>query len=353
MRIVDIPTAAPYRAEIGSGALSLLGVRVRELCPKAERVVLVSDDTVFPLYGERALELLRQEGLEAEAYVVPAGEASKNTDRLVALLNFLTERRLARSDALTALGGGMIGDLTGFAAAVYMRGIAYFQLPTTLLAAIDSSVGGKTAVDLSAGKNLMGAFWQPRAVLCDTDLLETLPVSVFDDGCAETVKTALLFDPALFGLLAGNGRDFDREAVIARCVGHKRDIVLRDEFDKGQRGLLNLGHTLGHAVEACSGYALSHGRSVAIGLSVVCRAAARAGYCDPWLPKEVMRVLRLFELPVGTPQPIETLMPVMLSDKKRAGSLVTVVVPRRVGRCELMPMDDNRLRRFMESGMMP
>lgn len=353
MRIVEVPASAPYRAEIGGGTLSLLGERVKELCPKAERVVLVSDDTVFPLHGRRTLELLRRQALEAEPYVVPAGEASKNTERLVDLLNFLTERNITRSDALIALGGGMIGDLTGFAAAVYMRGIAYFQVPTTLLASIDSSVGGKTAVDLPAGKNLMGAFWQPKAVLCDTDLLETLPENVFTDGCAEVIKTALLFDPGLFGLLARNGKDFDREAVIARCVAHKRDIVARDEFDKGQRGLLNLGHTLGHAVEACSDFNLSHGRSVAIGLAVVCRAAARAGCCDPWLPKETERVLRLFELPVGTPLPIETLMPVMLSDKKRSGSRVAVVVPRRVGRCELVPMDATELRRFMESGMMP
>ena len=353
MKTVDIPASVPYRAQIGGGALSLLGESVRELCPKAERVVLVSDDTVFPLHGERALTLLREAGLEALEYIVPSGEASKNADTLVALLNFLTENRVARSDALVALGGGMIGDLTGFAAAVYMRGIAYFQLPTTLLSAIDSSVGGKTAVDLPAGKNLMGAFWQPRAVLCDTELLETLPENIFTDGCAEVIKTALLFDPALFDLLARQGRSFDRESVIARCVSHKRDIVARDEFDQGLRGLLNLGHTLGHAVEACSDYNLSHGRSVAIGLAVVCRAAARSGFCDAWLPRETTRVLRLFDLPIGTPLPIETLMPVMLSDKKRAGSKVTVVVPRRVGRCELIPMDAAALRRFMEAGMMP
>jgi len=353
MRTIEVSASARYSVEIAAGAVSALGQRVREKCPKAVQAVVVSDDVVFPLHGERVLSLLREAGLSAEAYIVPHGEASKNSGTLIDLLNALTERHMTRSDALIALGGGMVGDLTGFAAAVYMRGIAYLQVPTTLLAAIDSSVGGKTAVDLPAGKNLMGAFWQPSAVLCDTELLETLPDSIFSDGCAEVVKTAILFDPPLFGMLGRVGRRFDREAVIARCVGHKRDVVAQDEFDRGQRGLLNLGHTLGHAVEARSDFRLSHGRSVAIGTAVVCRAAARAGYCDPWLPKEVGRVLRLFDLPIGTQLPIEDLMPVMLSDKKRAGASVNVVVPRRVGKCELMPMDERALHDFMGSGMMP
>lgn len=353
MKIIEVPASTPYRVEIGRGVINSLLGRISSLCPKCGRVVLVSDETVFPLHGERVLALLREGGFSAEAFVVPSGEASKNAESLLALLDFLTSQSLARSDALIALGGGMIGDLTGFAAAVYMRGIAYFQLPTTLLAAVDSSVGGKTAVDLPSGKNLMGAFWQPRCVLCDLDLLDTLPDSVFVDGCAEVVKTAILFDPPLFAGLSRTGPDLDRETVIARCVAHKRDIVAEDEFDHGCRALLNLGHTLGHAVEACSGYALSHGQSVAVGMAAVCRAAAKAGLCDPQLPDEVSRVLRLFGLPVHTDLSVDVLVPAMLSDKKRAGTKVTVVVPRRVGRCDLMPMDERELRAFMKSGIAP
>ena len=351
MRVIDVKASAPYRVEIGPGALALTGARVRELCPRALRAVVVSDDNVFPLHGESVLESLRAAGLEAEPWVVPHGEASKNAGVLIELLNFLTRRHMTRSDVLVALGGGMTGDLTGFAAAVYMRGIPYFQCPTTLLAAVDSSVGGKTAVDLPAGKNLMGAFWQPRAVLCDTDALETLPEDVFTAGCAEVIKTAILFDPALFRTLERDGPAFRREDVIARCVEHKRDVVAEDEFDTGRRGLLNLGHTLGHAVEARSDFRLSHGQAVAIGTAVVCRAAARAGLCDPDLPRRVTALLESFSLPVATDIPISELMGPMLSDKKRSGDRVNVIVPEAIGRCVQKPMDEETLKTFMEAGL--
>ena len=351
MKTIDVPASRPYRVTIGSGALSLLGETARSLCPKARVAAVVSDDAVFPLHGEKALASLRDAGLETETCILPYGEASKTADTLVSLLNDLAARHVARSDVLVALGGGMIGDLAGLAAAVYMRGVACIQCPTTLLAAVDSSVGGKTAVDLPAGKNLMGAFWPPRSVLCDTDALATLPESVFADGCAEIVKTAVLFDPALFDELSRDGLRFDREAVIARCVAHKRDVVAEDEFDTGRRALLNLGHTLGHAVEARSDYALSHGRSVAVGTAVVCRAAAKAGSCDAGLPAAVEKLLQQFGLPTGTPYSIDELLPFMLADKKRSGGTVNVIVPERIGRCAVRPMMPDELRDFMEAGL--
>lgn len=351
MKTIPVTASADYLVEIGSGALSLVGIRLKALRPKARVAVIVSDDIVFPLHGEKVLASLRDAGFEAVSYIVPHGEASKNADTLVALLNFLTESRATRSDALIALGGGMAGDLTGFAAAVYMRGVAYIQCPTTLLAAVDSSVGGKTAVDLPAGKNLMGAFWQPICVLCDTDALATLPEEVFADGCAEVVKTAILFDPALFSDLRRTGPAFHRETVIARCVEHKRDIVAADEFDTGLRGLLNLGHTLGHAVEARSDFTLSHGKAVAIGTATVCRAAARAGVCGDSLPDAVEEALQKFGLPVRTERTVDELMPVMLSDKKRSGATVNVIVPERIGQCSIRPMTAEELRAFMEAGL--
>lgn len=353
MTTIDIHASTPYLAEIGAGALRLLGERCRALCPKAGKAVVVSDESVFPFHGETALHALHSSGLEATCFILPHGEASKSAENLLALLQFCTEQGLTRTDVLVALGGGMIGDLTGFAAAVYMRGIAYIQCPTTLLAAVDSSVGGKTAVDLPAGKNLMGAFWQPASVLCDTDALATLPDSVFTAGCAEVIKTALLFDPELFQLLEQQGKSFDPESVIARCVGHKRDVVAEDEFDTGRRALLNLGHTLGHAVEQCSHYALSHGQSVAIGMAVVCRAAARADICSLSLPERLCALLTRFDLPVQTALPLEDLMPVMLSDKKRSGSTVTVIVPESIGQCALRPMSPEELAHFMGLGLKP
>ena len=351
MKTIHVPASVPYDVKIGAGLLPSLGTELKALCPKAERVLLISDSAVFPLHGEAALTALRAAGLRAEAFVFPSGEASKTAETLLELLNAATAFRLTRSDVLVALGGGVTGDLTGFAAAVYMRGIPYIQVPTTLLAAVDSSVGGKTAVDLPAGKNLMGAFWQPKLVLCDTELQKTLPDSVFTDGCAEVIKTAVLFDPGLFDTLAREGKGFDREEVIARCVEHKRNVVAEDEFDTGRRGLLNLGHTLGHAVEACSGFALSHGRAVAIGTATVARAAAKAGLCTEETARSIRALLEKFSLPTETDVPIDRLMEPMLSDKKRSGSTVSVIVPEAVGRCVQRPMDAETLKNFMESGL--
>lgn len=351
MTSIDVKASRPYRVEVGAGASAALGARARALCPKAARAVLVSDDNVYRLHGEAALARLRDAGLEAQGYVLPHGEASKTAESLLSLLDFMVRARMTRSDVLVALGGGMIGDLTGFAASVYMRGVAYLQCPTTLLAAVDSSVGGKTAVDLPAGKNLMGAFWQPRCVLCDTDALTTLPESVFADGCAEVVKTAVLFDPALFEELIATGHGFDRESVIVRCVRHKRNVVAEDEFDTGRRGLLNLGHTLGHAIEAKSGFTVTHGQAVAIGTAVVTRAAAAAGLCASSLPDRVEAALRRFGLPTRTDMALDELMPVMLGDKKRVGDTVNVIVPRAPGDCTMLAMDSTALRAFYERGM--
>ena len=351
MRTIEVTASSSYEVWIAPGLTAGLGERLRVLCPGARKAAVVSDDAVFPLHGAAAVSSLEAAGIETFSFVLPRGEASKSTVNLLSLLNFLASRSFTRSDVLVALGGGMTGDLTGFAAAVYMRGVPYIQCPTTLLASVDSSVGGKTAVDLPAGKNLMGAFWQPKAVLCDTDLLNTLPDAVFTDGCAEIIKTAVLFDEPMFSSLSCTGKSFDREAVIARCVEHKRNVVAEDEFDTGRRALLNLGHTLGHAVEACSGYRLSHGRSVAIGTAVVCRAAARTGFCDGGLAVSVTELLRSFGLPTETDLSMDVLLPVMLSDKKRSGSTVNVIVPERIGKCAVRPMDAGALRSFMESGM--
>ncbi len=351
MKTVHVPASAPYDVLIGPGLLSSLGSRVRDLCPKAGRYLLVTDDNVGPLWADACVKSLDAAGLAGDAYTLPHGEASKTAQSLVEILNFAAERRLTRSDMFIALGGGMTGDLTGFAAATYMRGVDYIQIPTTLLAAIDSSVGGKTAVDLPAGKNLMGAFWQPRLVLCDTETLSTLPETDFASGCAEVIKTAILFDEPLFAQLEREGRDFDREALIARCVEHKRDVVAEDEFDTGRRALLNLGHTLGHAVEAESGFALTHGQAVAVGTAVVCRAAAQYGVCPPDLPARVDALLEKFGLPIRTAYPLDILLERMLSDKKRAGAAVNVIVPEAIGRCGIRPMDRQALYDFMKAGL--
>ena len=283
--------------------------------------------------------------------MVPAGEESKSGETWLSLLNFLAEHQLTRSDCLIALGGGVVGDLTGFAAASYLRGISFLQIPTSLLAMVDSSVGGKTAIDLPAGKNLVGAFWQPELVLCDLALLSTLPRQIFREGCAEVIKYGILYDEPLFSHLEQMGEEFDRLQVITRCIELKRDVVEQDEFDRGLRMKLNLGHTVGHGVEAGSGYQLSHGASVAIGTAIVSRSAALQGLCSQETRDRILSVLQKFSLPISTDLSPEQLYTHALSDKKRSGDTVNLIVPREIGRCDIVPTKLSELLSFIKAGL--
>ena len=239
----------------------------------------------------------------------------------------------------------MVGDLAGFAAASYLRGIRFLQVPTTLLAAVDSSVGGKTAIDLPAGKNLAGAFCQPSLVLCDTDTLNSLPTDIFRDGCAEVIKYGVLYDPKLFAHLEEKGLAFDREAVITRCVELKRDVVMEDEFDTGARMKLNLGHTVGHGVEAKSHFALSHGKAVAIGMAIV----SRASNCGD--TPRILALLEKFGLPTRTDYSADDLFTYTLSDKKRSGGTVNLIIPRAIGDCDIVPTKVESLKSFIQAGL--
>ena len=350
MTTIEVNASRNYTVEIGSGLLPELGPRIAAL-GGAQRVCIVSDSNVWPLYGAAADASLHAAGLETCAFVFPAGEASKNGATYLELLNFLAENRLSRSDLLVALGGGVVGDLTGFAAATYQRGIRFVQVPTTVLAAVDSSVGGKTAIDLPAGKNLAGAFCQPIFVLCDVDCITTLPDDIFRDGCAEVIKTAILFDEKLFMELVRSGLNFDREAVITACVRHKRDIVVADEFDRGQRNLLNLGHTFGHAVETLSDFTLSHGRAVAIGTAMAARAAVSLGLADQGTATRIMWLLERFGLPIFTHHSAEALANAALSDKKRAGNTVNLILPEAIGRCTISPTPIWELESIIQAGL--
>lgn len=342
MNTVTVRASRTYDVKIGCGLLASIGEEVKKITDR--KVLVVTDANVAPLYLADVYRNLTATGLQTYTVSLPAGEQSKNLENYVNLLNVLAAKGLTRTDAVVALGGGVIGDLAGFAAATYLRGIPLVQVPTTLLSMVDSSVGGKTAVDLPAGKNLVGAFHQPSLVLCDPNALSTLPKDVFCDGCAEVVKTAVLFDPELFAHLRAHGLDFDREYVITRCVGHKRDVVCSDEFDTGERQKLNLGHTVGHAIEKCSGLTVSHGRAVAVGMAIM----ARAFYSDP---SEIEAVLRRFDLPVRTEFSAEALANAALSDKKRAGDVLTLVVPRAIGGCTLEKIPVSELQAVIQAGL--
>ena len=350
MKTVTINASKTYDVCIGSGLLAELGPRVAAL-GKAQRVCIVSDSHVWPLFGAKASGSLEEAGFAVVSFVFPAGEAQKNGQTFLELVNFLAENQLTRSDILVALGGGVVGDLAGFAAASFLRGIRFVQIPTTLLAMVDSSVGGKTAIDLPAGKNLCGAFCQPSLVLCDTDALNTLPTDVFRDGCAEVIKYGVLYDSSLMEHLQEKGLDFDREMVIERCVAWKRDAVEADEFDTGARMKLNLGHTIGHGVEARSHFTLSHGKAVAIGMAIVCRTAKKRGLCSPDTCDTLLEVLDIFGLPSFTEYSPEEIFTYTLSDKKRSGDTVRLIVPRLIGNCEILPTPVGELKAFIQEGL--
>ena len=259
MKTITVTASKTYDVKISAGLLQTAGAEIRAVT-MAAKAAIITDSNVAPLYEEALRKQLKSAGFCTCTYVFPAGEASKNADTYLNILRFLAQNHLTRSDVIVALGGGVAGDMAGFAAATYLRGVNFVQIPTSLLAMVDSSVGGKTGIDLPEGKNLVGAFYQPLLVLCDCDALNTLPEAGFLDGCGEIVKYGVLGDEGLLARLKKEKTGFDREAVIARCVEMKRDIVNADEFEGGVRQLLNLGHTLGHAVEASSDFTLRRQR---------------------------------------------------------------------------------------------
>ncbi len=349
MKTVHIDASKSYNVRIGRGLLDDCGRQIAERVRCASAAV-VADDTVYALYGERVCASLEAAGIRTVCYVFPHGEKSKNLLEYAKILNFLAENRVTRADALIALGGGVTGDLGGFAAATYLRGIPFVQLPTTLLAAVDSSVGGKTAVDLPAGKNLAGAFYQPELVLCDLDTLDSLPREIFLDGCAEVIKYAVLGSRELFALLADIPSGKGLEEVTARCVEMKRDFVQSDELDRGARQMLNLGHTFGHAVEASSRFTLSHGKSVAIGMAMILRAACSRGLCSAETRDAVIALLQRYGLPTECPYPADMLLGALSADKKIFGTRLNLVVPTDIGACRLLPVGVDELSGWLRDG---
>jgi 3-dehydroquinate synthase len=295
------------------------------------KCLIVTDDTVDELYGDRVQISFTYAGFETRRFAFPAGEASKNLSTLSDILDAMGAAGLSRSDLIVALGGGVVGDIAGFAAAIYTRGIRFVQIPTTLLAAVDSSVGGKTAIDMPFGKNMVGAFHQPSLVITDTDVLRDLPALQLSNGAAEAIKCGVLNDPELFTLMeAGDWLD-EVDEVVARCVAYKRDVVAGDEFDTGNRAFLNLGHTFGHAIEHLSGLTLLHGQAVAVGTVM----AASAAGCPEAMIRRLAGCMKANGLPVRCEYDVRALANAALSDKKRAGGTITLVLPDEIGKCHL------------------
>ena len=349
MITVNVEASKAYKVYIRAGLLEQAGEYAREILG-GEKAAIVTDDTVDRLYAEKVEASLRTHGYEVVKFVIDSGEASKNAENYIALLNFLARQKVTRSDCVIALGGGVPGDLAGFAAATFLRGIAYMQIPTTLLAMVDSSVGGKTAIDLDAGKNLAGAFYQPNVVLCDPTALHTLPPQIFADGCAEVIKYGVILDAELFEWLKQPIQP-QIERVIARCVQLKRDVVMQDEQDHGVRQLLNFGHTIGHAIEANSHFMISHGSAVAIGMCIAAEAAAKQGLCSEQCVLEIEQMVTRYHLPVQTEYTADQLCRAALSDKKRNGSSINLILPERIGHCCIRKIPVEELQNFIEAGI--
>lgn len=340
-KTVAVKASGNYDITIGKGLLSNVGEILKGI-KKPCRTVIVTDSNVDPLYSDAVIESLEKAGYSADKYVFAAGEKSKNAATFVEILEFLASEKITRSDLLVALGGGVVGDITGFAASCYLRGIDFVQIPTTLLAAVDSSVGGKTAIDLKAGKNLAGAFYQPIAVICDTDTFETLPEKEVACGYAEVIKYGILFEKEFCDSLMSGKCDIDE--IVEKCVIFKRDIVERDEFDNGERKLLNLGHTAAHGIEKVSGYSLTHGQAVAVGTVIATKIAENFGICKEGTYREVEKMLEEFNLPTKYDITAEELCEAALSDKKRQSSKLTLVLPEKIGKCVLYDVDVENLK---------
>ena len=334
-----------YDILIESGLLDRVGERLRAVLPRAERVFVVTDSTVAPLYLARVEASLTAAGFAVAARVIPAGERSKNAAQLAQLWEDMMEAGLTRTDAVAALGGGVVGDLAGFAAATLLRGVDFVQIPTTLLAQVDSSVGGKVAIDLDHGKNLAGAFWQPKLVLMDPAVLETLPDRTFADGMAEVIKYGCIADRGFFDFLAERP---SRQAVMAEiehilytCCKIKRDVVVQDERDTGLRMILNFGHTVGHAYELAGHYEKwTHGQAVAAGMVCAARLGLGIGISrgDDGI-QTLIDLLEAFGLPTQIDCGWESIVQAVGLDKKSAGDHITMIFLEKMGHAVPVKME--------------
>ena len=346
MKTMHVKTGREYDIHFERGALQQCGRLIRAVTP-AKRAAIITDSNVAGFYAADVRASLHAAGFEASLFVFPAGEESKTLSTIADMLSFLAEQSLTRGDIVVALGGGVTGDMAGFAAACYLRGIEFIQIPTSLLAQIDSSVGGKTGVDLPQGKNLCGAFHQPALVIIDPDTLDTLPAKFFTDGMGEAVKYGCIKSPELFARIENEHvRDF-LDDMIYECVDIKRQVVENDEKEKGERMLLNFGHTLGHALEKYYNFThLTHGQAVGIGMALIARAGEQNGITAPGTARRIEEVLRRLGLPHADPAPLPELLQAAHADKKRAADGLNLVLLREIGSAFIQKVPEKELPAF-------
>ena len=345
MKKINVKTSHPYEVLIERGSINRCGELISGVT-SSKKAVIVTDDTVGGLYGDTVLDSMRKSGFECDIFTFPHGEQSKSLSNLGNIFDFLCKCNITRSDILIALGGGVVGDTTGFAAASYLRGIDFVQIPTTLLSQVDSSVGGKTAVNIEGGKNLVGAFKQPVLVICDSDVLKTLPRETLADGMAECIKYGMIRDLPLFELIESHNIDNIDEVMdemVYACIDNKREVVENDEFDKGERMMLNFGHTLGHALEAWHHYSdYTHGMGVSAGMCMITDRLA------PQLSDRLKKCCAAYELPTGTDIPMNELLPFCVTDKKREFGNITYIICDDIGKGKMVNVPVAEFEKLME-----
>lgn len=339
MKSVFVSAAKPYEVKIGKGIVENLAEYISSV-KKCTKIAVITDRTVGGLYKDKILSLLKD--YETCWYAFPCGEKHKSMETVAEILEFLAQNKLTRSDLVVALGGGIVGDVAGYAAASFLRGVDFVQIPTTLLAMVDSSVGGKTGVNLAAGKNLAGAFHQPCLVVCDLDFLNTLPQEEVKNGMGEVIKYGCIADESLFELLEKEGLT-DLEEAVHRCVAIKADFVAKDEFDKGERQKLNFGHTLGHSIEKASDFSIPHGQAVGVGMKYICRWAEERGLTQAGCARRIEDLLKKFSMLSDVDFSSEKLWQAVANDKKLKGKEISLVLIEKIGKSYLYKTDVTKL----------
>lgn len=341
---LDVRTAQPYSVFIENGVLDRVGEIARESRKPGAKAMVISDSNVFPLYGERVKASLERAGFPVSTFVFPAGEPQKQISTVCGMYRALSEAGFTRTDFIVTLGGGVAGDMGGFAAATFLRGMAFLQVPTTLLAQVDASVGGKTGVDLPFGKNLVGAFHQPFAVAADPQALKSLPEHFFRDGMGEVIKYGCIDDAPLFEALEAGTALQDLEDVLARCVRSKIRFVEEDTRDTGRRMILNFGHTFGHALEKLHNFQeLSHGEAVGIGMVMACQVGEKLGVTPAGTADRVREVLKRYGLPTQDRFTWGQVVEATALDKKSDGSTLRLILLSKIGESRIHPIDREEL----------
>lgn len=348
MQKITVDTKKSYDIYVGEHLLAQTAQLLGEITSFAQ-VVIVTDDIVADLYLDTVKQSFPDQSI-VSSFVIKNGEQSKNAENLLALYDFMAEQNITRSDLVIALGGGVVGDLTGFCASSFLRGIKYVQIPTTLLAQVDSSVGGKTAINIKAGKNLVGSFYQPIAVLCDTATLSTLSDPIFSDGVAEIIKYGCIYDRTLFDRISEIRNKETLEQIIVRCIEIKAEIVKQDEFDLGLRMILNFGHTLGHAVEKYYDFTTyTHGQGVAIGMVKITALSEAAGYTQKGTTKQIVSLLKQFQLPTTCALPDKKALELCCHDKKNINNAIHLILLKEIGSCIVQKMRIEELSSFLNT----